>query len=124
LMRHQMKQAIVLRRDLQMGRGKAAAQAAHAACDAVVQIVNGGNRQWSEWLRVWLSQGQKKVVLRVENEDELNKVYSEAVSLGLPTSIIEDAGLTQLPPGTKTAVAVGPAPSELVDKVTGKLKLY
>jgi len=124
LMRHQMKQAIVLRRDLQMGRGKAAAQAAHAACDAVVQIVNGGNRQWSEWLREWLSQGQKKVVLRVESEDELNKVYSEAVSLGLPTSIIEDAGLTQLPPGTKTAVAVGPAPSELVDKVTGKLKLY
>ena len=124
MMRHQMKQAIVLRRDLQMGRGKAAAQAAHAACDAVVQIVNGGNRQWSEWLREWLSQGQKKVVLRVESEDELNKVYSEAVSLGLPTSIIEDAGLTQLPPGTKTAVAVGPAPSELVDTVTGKLKLY
>ncbi|ADL19397.1 Peptidyl-tRNA hydrolase [Acidilobus saccharovorans 345-15] len=119
-----MKQAIVLRRDLQMGKGKAAAQAAHAACEAVLSIIRSNNSEWSRWLDSWLSQGQKKVVLRVESEGELNRVYEEARAAGLPASMIEDAGLTQLPPGTKTAVAVGPAPAELVDKITGKLKLY
>lgn len=123
-MTQDMKQAIVIRRDLQMGKGKAAAQAAHAACEAVLLIIRSNNSEWSHWLDAWLSQGQKKVVLRVESESELGRVYEEARAAGLPTSIIEDAGLTQLPPGTRTAVAIGPAPAELVDKITGKLKLY
>ncbi|MGC9111824.1 peptidyl-tRNA hydrolase Pth2 [Acidilobus sp.] len=107
-----------------MGKGKAAAQAAHAACEVVLSIIRSNNSEWSRWLDSWLSQGQKKVVLRVESEGELNMIYEEARAAGLPASMIEDAGLTQLPPGTKTAVAIGPAPAELVDKITGKLKLY
>lgn len=118
------KQSIVLRRDLGMGPGKAAAQAAHASCEAVFRILDGGEPRWMEWLRAWRSSGQKKVVLRVGSERELLAVYTEALSLGLPASLIADAGLTQLPPGTKTAVAVGPAPEELVDRVTGRLRLY
>ncbi len=118
------KQSIVLRRDLGMGPGKAAAQAAHASCEAVFRILDGREPRWMEWLRAWRSSGQKKVVLRVGSERELLAVYTEALSLGLPASLIADAGLTQLPPGTKTAVAVGPAPEELVDRVTGRLRLY
>ncbi len=118
------KQSIVLRRDLGMGPGKAAAQAAHASCEAVFSILDRREPRWMEWLRAWRSSGQKKVVLRVGSERELLAVYTEALSLGLPASLIADAGLTQLPPGTKTAVAVGPAPEELVDRVTGRLRLY
>ncbi len=120
----ELKQVIAIRRDLQMGKGKAAAQVAHAACEAVLMIMRGNNRMWKTWLDQWLSQGQKKVVVRVDSLEELESIYEAAVRAGLPTSIIEDAGLTQLPPGTKTAVAIGPAPSELVDSITGRLKLY
>ena len=120
----EMKQAIVIRRDLDMGRGKAAAQAAHASCTAVFEIINGANDKWKEWLSQWLEQGQKKVVLRVDSREELESLYEEAVRSGLPAAIVEDAGLTQLPPGTVTAIAIGPAPAELVDRITGRLKLY
>jgi PTH2 family peptidyl-tRNA hydrolase len=118
------KQAIVLRRDLEMGRGKAAAQAAHASCEAVFLILDSKNRVWLEWLEAWRREGQKKVVLRVEGLRELIEVYEKAKIKGLPSSIVVDAGYTQLPPGTRTSVAVGPAPAEFVDKITGHLKLY
>ncbi len=118
------KQAIVLRRDLDMGRGKAAAQAAHASCEAVFKILDSRNRRWLEWLEAWRREGQKKVVLRVEGLEELLELYERARVDGLPASIVVDAGHTQLPPGTRTAVAIGPAPSALVDRITGSLKLY
>ena len=107
-----------------MGRGKAAAQAAHASCEAVFKILESRDPRWLSWLEEWRRSGQEKVVLRVDSEEELVAVYSRAVELGLPASLVADAGRTQLPPGTRTAVAVGPAPEELVDRVTGHLKLY
>ncbi len=118
------KQAIVIRRDLQMGRGKAAAQAAHASCEAVFLVLESTRREWREWLDAWRRTGQKKVVLRVDSLEELRGVYRRAVAEGLPASIVVDAGHTQLPPGTTTAVAVGPAPEDRVDRVTGHLKLF
>ncbi len=119
----EVKQVIVVRRDLRMSRGKLAAQVAHAAVSCVFEILDSGNRTWLEWLETWRATGQKKVVVRVDSEAELLRVYSEARQLNLPTVIIEDAGRTELPPGTRTCVGIGPAPSRLIDKVTGNLKL-
>ncbi len=53
----------------------------------------------------------------------LQELMKQARSLGLPVSLIQDKGLTQIDPGTTTCLAVGPAPSGLVDKLTGDLKL-
>ena len=119
-----IKQVILVRRDLQMGRGKAAAQAAHASCEAVFRILEGGSERWRRWLEEWRREGQAKIVLRVESLDELTRLLAEAERRSLPTSLVRDAGRTQLEPGTVTAGAIGPAPAEEIDRITGHLKLY
>ncbi|KXJ21522.1 Peptidyl-tRNA hydrolase 2, mitochondrial [Exaiptasia diaphana] len=43
---------------------------------------------------------------------------------GLETCVISDAGRTQIAPGSKTVLGVGPGPKALVDEVTGHLKLF
>ncbi len=117
------KQVIAVRVDLDMGKGKLAAQVAHAAVEAVLRVLESSNSEWKRWLTEWRRSGQKKIVVRARDEKHLLDLYVEAKKLGLPVVIITDAGLTQLPPGTKTAIAIGPAPSSIIDRVTGKLKL-
>lgn len=115
-----MKQVIVIRKELKMSRGKACAQVAHAsvgACEIAME-------KFKEWYEEWKRKGQKKVVVYVESEEDLINVYNHAKSQKLPCFIVADAGLTELPPGTKTAVAIGPAPDEKVDRITGRLKLF
>lgn len=114
-----MKQVIAIRADLGMSRGKLAVQVAHASVMAALEAM----KRKREWFEEWLSTNQKKVVVKVNGERELLEVYERAIGLGLPTSIVRDAGLTELPPGTLTAVGIGPAPDAEVDKVTGGLKL-
>jgi len=112
-------QNIVIRTDIRMSCGKMCAQAAHAAVAACEEA----RRSRSEWLREWLREGQRKVVLKTNSLDELISLKREADRLNIPNALIEDRGLTELPPGTVTCLAIGPAPRELVDKITGKLKL-
>jgi PTH2 family peptidyl-tRNA hydrolase len=59
----------------------------------------------------------------VANVQALFKLREEADRAGLPCAIVADAGLTEIPPGTITALGIGPAPNKMMDKVTGKLSL-
>ena len=115
----EFKQSVAVRADLGMGKGKAAAQVGHAC----VMGAEAAKRSHPEWLREWISGFQKKVVVRVDGPSQLREVKVGAAQLGLPWAQVSDAGLTQLEPGTVTCVSVGPAPSDLVDKVTGELRL-
>ncbi|WP_158057879.1 peptidyl-tRNA hydrolase Pth2 [Halorussus halophilus] len=112
-----MKQAIVARTDLGMGKGKLAAQVAHASLSAYEDASRKAQKEWK-------GEGQKKVVLKASGEDQLFSLAEKARAEGLPHSIIRDAGHTQLEPGTATTLAVGPARDDLVDRVTGDLSLY
>ncbi len=113
------KQVIVVRRDLKLGRGKLAAQVAHASLTAYLEAA----RLRPEWASRWLETGQRKVVVAAKNLDELLTIKQRVEEEGLPAALIEDAGLTQVEPGTITALAVGPAPEPLIDKTTRHLKL-
>ncbi len=113
------KQVIVVRTDLRMGKGKLAAQVAHAA----VSSLKEAERMRPEWAAAWLSEGQPKIVTKVGSLEELMRRYEMARAAGLPASVVVDRGLTQLEPGTTTCIGIGPAPAERVDEVTGDLKL-
>lgn len=112
-----MKQAIVARTDLGMGRGKLAAQVAHASLTAYEDAPSDAQTAWK-------SDGQKKIVLKANSKDEVLDLAEQARRNGLPYAVIRDAGHTQLDPGTVTTLAVGPAREAQVDAVTGELSLY
>ncbi|WP_134669202.1 peptidyl-tRNA hydrolase Pth2 [Halorussus marinus] len=112
-----MKQAIVARTDIGMGQGKLAAQVAHASLSAYEETGTKARKEWK-------GGGQKKIVLQADGEDRIFELAEKARAEGLAHAVVRDAGHTQLDPGTVTALAVGPADEELVDKVTGDLSLY
>ncbi|WP_457557763.1 peptidyl-tRNA hydrolase Pth2 [Candidatus Harpocratesius sp.] len=116
---HKYKQAIILRTDLKMSTGKKVAQGCHASVVAVESAQKNHPGIYSGWKQ----EGQKKVVLKVSSEEELLLLFNQAKRASLPCSLIQDAGLTQIPPGTKTAVAIGPAFAREIDKLTSHLKL-
>ncbi len=115
------KQVIAVRTDIRMGKGKLAVQVAHAAVSAAFKAYN--SRRWRRWFDLWWETGQKKIVVKGGSEKDLLDLAYRAEKLDLPVSIVRDAGRTQLEPGTLTAIGIGPAPSEVIDKVTGGLKL-
>ncbi len=114
-----MKQAIVVRADLKMGKGKVAAQVAHASLTAAEEA----QERRPKWYQGWRGEGQAKIVLKVDSEASLRELLQKARSAGLPAALVEDRGLTQLEPGTVTCLGIGPAPEADVDAITGKLKL-
>ncbi len=116
LAKSEFKQVIVVRTDLNLSRGKLAVQVAHAAIMGFLkadEIVK----------KAWLREGQKKIVLKVDTLQELLDIADKAKRLGLPTDIVRDAGLTEVPPGTITVAVIGPDKGEKIDKVTGNLPL-
>lgn len=115
----ELKQVIVVRTDIKMSKGKVAAQVAHAAVIASEEA----RKNYPEWWSKWFYGFQKKVVLQVSGEKELLNIYEKARRANLPSALVRDKGLTELPPNTLTAVAIGPAPSREIDKITGSLKL-
>lgn len=110
------KQVIAIRKDLGLGLGKAVAQAAHASLKAY-QLASPRVR------KEWELEGAKKIVVAVNSAKELFSLHSMAKRLDLPTALVKDAGLTQVKPGTSTAVAIGPCSEADADKLTGGLKL-
>ncbi|XP_013067965.2 peptidyl-tRNA hydrolase 2, mitochondrial-like isoform X1 [Biomphalaria glabrata] len=113
------KLVLVVRNDLNMGKGKIGAQCAHAAVSAVERC----SSENMPVLRHWQKYGQPKVVLKVPDESAFYDLTKAAEAEGLITCIISDAGRTQIAPGSKTVMAIGPGPVSVINKVTGHLKL-
>ncbi len=112
----EFKQCLIIRSDLRLSPGKAAVQLAHAAVTAYEHSSSSIKRRW-------FNEGQRKVALKVPTLKDLYELKSVAEARGLVTALIVDAGLTEVPPGTVTALGIGPAKEEELDKVTSDLKL-
>jgi len=113
------KLVIVVRTDIKLSPGKLAVQVAHASVSCAVEA----KRSKERWFKDWYSEGQKKVVLKARNLDELKDLMVLARSVGLTSVLVQDAGLTEVEPGTVTCLGIGPGPNPEVDKVTGSLPL-
>ncbi|CAE7233262.1 PTRH2 [Symbiodinium necroappetens] len=109
------KLIICVRHDLNMSVGKVAAQVGHAVHHSVTHSA------WRD-LKDWEESGSKKVTLKTESEEELQDLLEKARSKGLLAETIQDAGHTEVEPGTTTVLAIGPAPARRLDAVTGHLK--
>jgi PTH2 family peptidyl-tRNA hydrolase len=113
------KQVIIFHSDLKLSKGKAAVQAGHAA----VSSAEEARKHRRKWWESWIDEGQRKIAVKVRTEKELLKLEREAEELELPCALIIDRGLTEIPPNTITCLGIGPAPSEKVDMITGRLPL-
>jgi PTH2 family peptidyl-tRNA hydrolase len=113
------KLVVVVRKDLKLTPGKMAVQVAHAAVTCAIQCRKTDPR----WFKSWYNEGQKKVVVKADNQRMLYELKTIAEELGITTSLVQDAGLTEIPPGTVTCLGIGPGPNPEIDKVTGSLSL-
>lgn len=128
------KQIIVMRKDLNMRKGKIAAQAAHASMAVILDQMHetyvddihqrAMYYQPESALEQWLNGRFTKICVYVNSEEELLKVYADAQNKGFLCSLIKDAGLTEfggVP--TYTCCAIGPEFPEALDPITGHLPL-
>ena len=130
-----IKQLIIIRRDLHMRKGKIAAQAGHACVEALLMALGQlksaardallqGEAGDSDVAR-WLATGEAKVCVYVDSLDELLAVRAKLTEAGIATSLIVDAGKTEFHgEATVTCIATVPTPAELLDPITGSLPLF
>lgn len=138
------KQVIVIRKDLNMRRGKEIAQGSHASMAFITRQLqkkeDGFFRKIFSFLLSkrrkrtvviheeaieWINNSFTKVTLIVNSEQELIDIYNHAFDEGLEVHMITDSGRTEFNEvPTKTCLAIGPNYSEDIDKITKHLKLY
>jgi peptidyl-tRNA hydrolase, PTH2 family len=129
-----IKQVIVIRKDLNMRKGKMCSQAAHASLaiffnrlqavnSEAYQLDSSSNWNWSA-VKEWIEGAFTKITVSCNSEQEMLDLYEQAEDAGLPVSIIYDNGNTEFR-GVKTltAIAIGPDHAEFIDPITGHLQL-
>ena len=114
------KLVVVVRTDLGISKGKMAAQVAHAAVNCALKSKKSDSSNFKKWF----DEGQKKVVVKGQNESTLRDLQQHAREVGLVSSLVTDAGLTEVPAGTVTCLGIGPAADSEIDSITGDYLLF
>tara|TARA_Y100000310_G_scaffold188167_1_gene188120 strand:- start:294 stop:641 length:348 start_codon:yes stop_codon:yes gene_type:complete len=112
----ELKQVILVNMELGMSRGKIAAQVAHASLESALLSLN--RKEFTSWKR----QGMKKIVLKCPDLKTMLQIRRNAKKEKLIVALITDAGHTEIPPGSKTTLAIGPDISIKIDKITKDFK--
>ena len=111
---------LIARKDLKMSAGKLAVQCSHAA---VTSTVNA-RKTHARLVERWMNGGARKTCLRADDLGTLQRLAGQAQSAGLVTTLVKDAGHTEVPPGTITVLGIGPAPRRAIDALVSDLKPY
>jgi PTH2 family peptidyl-tRNA hydrolase len=127
-MSYDLKQVIVIRKDLKMRAGKMISQGAHASGEfmreQIVAMLDGGEMAFTPDEIAWMRAGMAKITVRTDSPEQFDAIRDHALQLGLKVRIITDSGRTEfggVP--TITALAIGPDRVDVIDKVTGDLTL-
>lgn len=122
----EVRMALVIRQDLGMQKGKVAAQCCHAALACYRLIATDPLRESYNMALTqrWLSGGQAKITLKCPDKETMDELFAKALSLGVNSYVVHDAGRTQIAAGSATVLGLGPAPKAVMDQITGELKLY
>jgi PTH2 family peptidyl-tRNA hydrolase len=118
-MAKEIKQVIILRKDLKMGTGKLVAQGSHASLMSFLHA----EKLYPDISKKWIMEGETKIVLKTNTIEEFDELKNKLKRSGIPFQIVKDAGQTQVPPGTETAIGIGPYYQDEIDRITEKLKL-
>lgn len=125
------KMVLLVRTDLGMNKGKQMAQCAHASLMAYQKVLRAHRKNPNnprvklqrQWLKRWNNGHCAKIALKLDSEAAGRAVEKAALELGVPTVHVIDAGRTQIEAGSLTVIAVGPAPIQTIDRLTGTFKL-
>jgi PTH2 family peptidyl-tRNA hydrolase len=127
------KQVLVMKKfpkERNMRTGKYIAQGSHASLGALLSLSRIEDNNLiiplnNPFIWDWITGRFTKIAVYVETDEELTAIYVKSKEAGLPTALIRDAGLTEFAGvPTLTAVGIGPDNEELIDKITGHLKLF
>ena len=113
------KLVLCVNMSLGMGKGKIGAQCGHATLGAY----KIARKRGTSCLSVWETFGQAKIAVKVNDDDEIDEIEKKAKAKGLITYIVHDAGRTQIAAGSRTVLAIGPAPTHMFEGVSDSLKL-
>lgn len=114
-----MKLVCVVNQSLKMGKGKIAAQVGHAS----IQAFLGAGVSHPQHVEAWLANGQKKICVKTPEASDFDSLTHLARQRDIPVHLVRDAGHTQIPKGSATVLALGPFGEEILDELTGHLKL-
>lgn len=106
---------VLVRKSLKMKPGKIAAQVGHG-------VIGAYSKADEKTIESWKSRGEPIIVLKAEDE-EIEDVVMKARKANVMVHKVYDAGRTQVAAGSNTIVTLGPAPKDVLNLITGSLKL-
>lgn len=126
-----IKQVIVVRKDLNMRKGKMCAQVAHASMkvffDRILQQNDNNSviiSDLTDNMLDWINGAFTKIVVGCDSLEDIHSVKNQCINYNISYAIIEDSGATEFNGAkTITCIAVGPDVADKIDLVTGKYKL-
>lgn len=117
---------LIVRADLKMSKGKVAAQCLHATLCLYGKMANPIGAAYNpDMIKRWNQHlGQAKVILQVPDQEAMDIMFAQAMSMGINAYIVHDAGKTQIAAGSATVLGLGPAPKLDINQITLQLRLY